>query len=91
MAKGQLDRLAMESSAAIKAGMSYGYWKAAQKREPIKKKEELPEGWLVCEWCGKWYKPKTKRPRKYCESYCQLEASKQKKREREKMKYEILL
>lgn len=67
------DALAMDAVKAKKAGMSYGRWKAMQ--EVVEKPKGIPEGWLVCQQCGKPFKPKTKRPRKYCELYCQQQAS----------------
>lgn len=76
------DRLAKDVAAALASGMSYGRWKALQKRVEIKKKEEIPEGWLVCKNCGKPFKPKSKRPQLYCEASCQVEAERVRNRER---------
>ena len=66
------DKLAIEAGMAKAAGMSYGKWKAMQ--QPEKVEGAIPEGWLVCEHCGRVFKPKTKRPQKYCEVGCQREA-----------------
>ena len=76
------DKLAQDVSKAIAAGMSYGKWKAMQDN-PVKVKEGIPEGWLVCQYCGKPFKPKTKRRQFYCEAGCQVQA--QYKRDRAKM------
>jgi hypothetical protein len=72
MAK-KTDTLAMDAVEAKKAGMSYGRWKAMQMVE--EKPKGIPDGWLVCQYCGKPFKPKDKRPRKYCELFCQQRAS----------------
>ena len=81
MAK-KIDALAMDAVKAKEAGMSYGRWKAMQMVE--EKPKGIPEGWLVCQYCGKPFKPKTKRPMKYCELFCQQQAS----WERERLKKE---
>ena len=59
-------------------GCHYGHWKAAQDPVRIVKKTEIPEGWRVCEYCGKPYKPKSKRPQKYCQPYCGTRAQREK-------------
>lgn len=69
--KKEMDKLAWENAQALAAGMSYGKWKAMQEPVKIVKEKELPEGWCRCAWCNTPFKPKTKRPRKYCESRCQ--------------------
>ena len=69
----EVDKIALDNAAALAAGMSYGKWKAMQ--EVKIKPKEIPEGWLVCQHCGKAFKPKTKRPTKYCEVFCQERAS----------------
>ena len=54
-------------------GVHYGRWKALQK--PVEIKEPpLPDGWLICAYCGKPFKPSSKRLQKYCEAMCQLGA-----------------
>lgn len=79
------DRLAQEAAAALVAGMTYGKWKGLQyerdKRTQIREKE-IPEGWLICKYCGKPFKPKTKRSQFYCEAACQVAASKERCREK---------
>lgn len=69
-------------------GCHYGHWKAAQDPVQIVKKQEVPEGWRVCEWCGKPYKPKTKRAQKYCEPYCATQALRERDLERKRKKRE---
>ena len=74
MAKKKMDTLSQEVAQALACGMSYGKWKAKQEPVKILPKSEMPEGWRKCEWCGTWFKPKTKRPQKYCEVSCQIKA-----------------
>ena len=71
--KKEPDRLAQDVSAATAAGMSYGKWKAMQ-NNPVTIEKKIPEGWQICDYCGKPYKPKTKRPQRYCEAECQRKA-----------------
>ena len=73
MARKKTDKLAMDAMKAKEANMSYGRWKAMQ--EVVVKPKGIPEGWLVCQYCGKAFKPKTKKPMKYCELFCQQRAS----------------
>ncbi len=72
--KKQMDKLVWENSLALAAGMSYGKWKAMQDPVQIVKQDVVPEGWFVCENCGKSFKPKTKRPQRFCDYYCQERA-----------------
>lgn len=66
------DKLARDAAAAKAARMSYGKWKAMQK--PAKVEKKIPDGWQVCQYCGKPFKPKTKRKQKYCDVGCQKSA-----------------
>ena len=77
------DKLALDAAAAKAANMSYGKWKAMQ--TPVILENMIPEGWLICENCGKVFKPKTRRPQKYCEVYCQRMAQRRIEKEREKV------
>ena len=80
-----MDNLAKDAAAALAAGMSYGKWKAihGDTRDANESIEEpVPEGWRICEHCGKPYKPYSRRPQKYCDSVCQQDALR--KRDREK-------
>lgn len=84
--KKEPDKLALDMIQCKKDGFGchYGAWKAAQDN-PVKiekEENEIPDGWRVCEWCGKPYKPKTKRPQKYCECACQYEAAKERGRKK---------
>ena len=65
-------------------GCHYGHWKAAQEQVQIEKKEEIPEGWMICTHCGKPFKPKVKRVQKYCEPNCANKASRIRRREKHK-------
>lgn len=65
-------------------GCHYGAWKAAQAaQKPVKVEKEIPDGWQVCKWCGKPFKPTSKKRQIYCEIYCQQSA--QRERDKEKM------
>lgn len=74
------DQLALDAAAAKAAGLSYGKWRAMQ--PPRKVETETPEGWCVCQHCGKKYKPKTRRPQKYCNYECQQQALYERNRKR---------
>jgi len=66
------DKLSQEVSKALAAGMSYGKWKAMQ--EPVKIEKQIPEGWKVCSWCKKAFKP-NRANQIYCEPHCRNEAT----------------
>ena len=86
MAKKQLDKLSLDMIQCEKDGygVHYGKWYAAQNR-PVKiEPKGLPDGWKKCAYCGKPFKPKTKRIQYYCEAQCQAAA--QKLRDKEKRK-----
>lgn len=75
-----MDNLARNAMLARQAGMTYGKWKALHynpdENVPPKEKEVvIPEGWMVCERCGKPFKP-THRQR-FCDFYCRTEAYKE--------------
>jgi hypothetical protein len=64
------DKLAQDAAAAKAANMSYGKWKAMQ--EPVKiERNGIPDGWLICAYCGIPFKPTTKRRQFYCGAACQ--------------------
>lgn len=67
------DRLSIDAYKARQAGMSYGQWKALQTPQKIETK--IPEGWRVCKYCGKHFKPTTKRAQLYCEFFCRERAA----------------
>lgn len=77
-----MDNLARDAMLALKAGMTYGKWKAMQ--EPVKiKKKTLPDGWIECKYCGKAFKP-TRGCQKYCCMDCRNRAYAPKAREKQK-------
>ena len=82
----EMDNLAKDAAAALAAGMSYGKWKAMQENPvPVKKKEELQEGWRACKRCGKHFQVKKYSKRQmYCEYDCQKAA--QRERDKEKIR-----
>lgn len=84
--KKELDKLALDMirRKADGYGCHYGAWKAMQERPvEIKPKDgEVPDGWLVCQHCGKAFKPKSHRPQKYCDSVCQYDSVKERQREK---------
>ena len=91
----EMNNLARDAMLAKQAGLSYGQWKAMQPPQE-ENPEEVPDGWLVCEYCGKQFKPKTKRPKRFCEVECQKQAYKKKYaeymrnyRERKTNRYEV--
>lgn len=86
--KKEMDNLAKDAAAALAAGMSYGRWKAMQDKPVVidkPKTDELPEGWKVCPFCGKRFKPN-----KYGNGrqvYCCVEHQRAALRERNKDEY----
>ena len=59
-------------------------WKAMQNPVKITPVEtDMPPGWQKCVWCGTPFKPKNKRPQKYCQAYCQASASRARVKEKE--------
>lgn len=85
--KKEMDNLAKDAAAALAAGMSYGKWKAihgdTRCDTQAASEEAVPEGWYICQHCGKPFKPKSRRQQKYCDSVCQQDA----KYERDREKY----
>ena len=86
MAKKELDKLSQDMIQCEKDGFGvhYGKWKATQKQEEFNK--ELSDEWRVCAWCGKRFKPKTKKKKLYCDAVCQEEAQKERDRLRHAQK-----
>lgn len=70
--KKELGKLSLDMIECKKAGYGchYGAWKATQDN-PVKVKEGIPDGWLICKRCGKAFKPTIKRIQKYCDVGCQ--------------------
>ena len=77
-----VDILAIEAAAALKAGMSYGKWKAMGGK--VETEEQLPDGWKICKHCKTPFKPKKGVRQSYCNPDCQYEAQKEKDRERKR-------
>lgn len=73
MANSEQDRLSIESSMALAAGMSYGKWKALQKFTNTTQSTKR-EFWVrrICEYCGKEFVQYDRRVRKYCNAVCQI-------------------
>jgi hypothetical protein len=73
--KKEMDKLAHDAAAALAAGMSYGQWKALHPKTDAAelKDEEIPYGWKMCKYCGKYFRP-TKGGQRYCEFQCQRDA-----------------
>ena len=80
--KKELDKLSLDMIECEKDGFGchYGKWKALQAEGMIERK--IPEGWRVCERCGKVFKPTTKSVQKYCEYNCQRAAADERHREK---------
>lgn len=83
-----MDNLARDAAEAKAAGLSYGQWKAMQDKPVVivKKNDEIPDGWKVCEHCGKLYKQNKygNKKQKYCEIGCQKEAQKIRNKDKRK-------
>ncbi len=81
--KKQLDKLSLDMIECQKAGFGvhYGAWKATQIPKKIEPKG-LPDGWKKCAYCGKPFKPKTKRIQYYCEAQCQAAAQREKDKDK---------
>lgn len=77
-----MDNLAKDAAAALKAGMSYGRWKAMQ--DPVVIERKIPDGWQVCRCCGKPFKPKKRGTQKYCDNYCMRRVVNERYRKRSK-------
>ena len=71
-----VDLLALEAAAALKAGMSYGKWKAMGGE--VEAEWQLPDGWKICKHCKTPFKPKKAVRQAYCNPDCQYEAQKEK-------------
>lgn len=63
-------------------GCHYGQWKALQENPVKLKKDETPDNWKVCPYCGNYFKPSNKGKQIYCDIDCQKRS--QRERDREK-------
>jgi hypothetical protein len=80
------DQLSKDSTAALRANMSYGKWKALQYeamgRPVIAPKEpEGPEPNTVCKFCGKRFYNPFKHYKCFCDDVCRMRYKKTKERE----------
>lgn len=62
-------------------GCHYGQWKVSNWNTKDRVEEITPQGWLICKYCGKPFKPRTKRKQLYCEAVCQSQAQREKRKE----------
>ena len=75
--KKELDKLSLDMIQCKKDGYGchYGDWYAVQNRPVvIEKNDVIPEGWIPCKHCGKYFKPYGRQL--YCEMGCQKAAQK---------------
>lgn len=74
MAKNKdLDNISIAMIECEKAGFGchYGKWYAATRPAKIEQKQKpIPDGWLICEHCGKPFTQKTKKKKRYCDEFC---------------------
>ena len=77
--KKEPDKLALDMIRCKADGFGCHYVaRIATQESPVAfepKPGEIPEGWRICEHCGKPYKPYSRRAQKYCEQGCQQAAS----------------
>ena len=89
MAKKEPDQLSKDSTAALKANMSYGKWKDLQwekQGRPVAKKEaEDPAANTICRYCGKAFFAKSKHKKVFCSDDCNFAHQRMKRKE---MSYE---
>ena len=76
-----MDKLAQDSTDAIKAGMSYGKYMAMKKPVEVTMKDE---NHYICEFCGKAFYTKYHKGQKYCSPECQEKAKDRRQSERKK-------
>lgn len=82
--KKELDNLSLDMirCKADGFGCHYGDWKANHASTKANKDDSLSARWLICQRCGRQFKPKTRRDQKYCDMSCQREAQCEKDREK---------
>ena len=71
----------MNAMLAMKAGMSYGKWKALQPAV-VPEKKELPEGVRLCPHCGKEFTGR--KNKKFCGPECKVQYTNIKRRKTNK-------
>ena len=88
--KKELDNLSLDMirCKADGFGCHYGHWKAlhGDTKEAPEVEEPAPQGGLICQYCGKPFKPKTYRRQKYCDSLCQYDAVKERQRLKDRVR-----
>jgi hypothetical protein len=88
------DQLSKDSTAALRAIMSYGKWKALQYeamgRPVIAPKEpEGPEPNTVCRYCGKRFYNQYKHHKVFCDDVCRMAHRKMIVRERNEQSQDL--
>ncbi len=82
--KKPMDKLAWEAAQALACHMSYGKWKAMQPIVPVQPRK-IPDGWRLCEHCGKAFPPK--QGQRFCDLTCRNKAYESKAKEMQKAWY----
>lgn len=71
-----MDNLARDAMLANRSGVSYGRWKAENPSTAPEKVDEIPQGWKICEHCGKPFKERF--GKRFCDIECRTQASREK-------------
>lgn len=71
-----MDNLARDSTAALRAGMSYGMWKALHPHTKEKPLDVSEKPVKPCHWCGNPLPESSQPSRKYCCDKCKQAADK---------------
>lgn len=84
-----MDNLARDAMLANRSGVSYGKWKSQNPNTaPVQKEQVVPQGWKVCEHCGKPFKMQY--GKRFCDINCRTLASRDRvlaqKREHSRMR-----
>ena len=85
--KKEPDQLSKDSTAALKANMSYGKWKALQwdamgRPAYVRPEPEQPEPNTVCRFCGERFYNPFKNNKVYCGDRCRMAYQRLKEREK---------
>ena len=85
--KKKLDKLSLDVIECEKAGFGchYGRWKATQ--APVAFEKKIPEGWIQCPQCGKWFEPKN--GKRFCDIDCRTKSYSEKHAEYQRKYREI--
>ena len=81
------DQLSKDSTAALKANMSYGKWKALQweamgRPAYVKEAPKEPEPNTVCKYCGNRFYNPHKNKKCFCDDVCRIRYQNVKEREK---------